>query len=75
MNTEIDIMKFASYRKKEMDLLRNDAFLTKAVKHKSLFQLLPRHMRRRTIGYLRKRLHPHRIRKAALIKPLAKLNK
>ena len=74
MNTEIDIMKFASYRKKEMDLLRNDAFLTKAVKHKSLFQLLPRHMRRRTMGYLRKRL-PHRIRKAALIKPPAKLNK
>ena len=74
MNTEIDIMKFASYRKKEMDLLRNDAFLTKAVKHKSLFQLLPRHMRRRTMGYLRKRL-PHRIRKAALIKPPAKINK
>ena len=28
-------MKFASYRKKEMDLLRNDAFLTKAVKRRS----------------------------------------
>ena len=73
-NLEIDIIRFASYRKKEIELLHNDSFLSKEVKHKSLFQLLPRHMRRRTMGYLRKRL-PHRIRKAAIIKPPAKASK
>ena len=70
-NFEIDIIKFASFRKKEIDLLHNESFLAKEVKHKLLFQLLPRHMRRRTMGYLRKRL-PHRIRKAAIIKPPSK---
>jgi ribonuclease P/MRP protein subunit POP1 len=73
-NYEIDIIKYASVRKQEIDLLRNDAFLTKEDKNKSLFQLLPRHMRRRTMGYLRKRL-PHRIRKLAIIKPPSKVNK
>jgi ribonuclease P/MRP protein subunit POP1 len=71
---DIDIIKFAAARKKEIDLLQNEAFLGKENKHKSLFQLLPRHMRRRTMGYLRKRL-PHRIRSAAIIKPPAKANK
>ena len=71
---EIDIIKFAAARKKEIDLLMHDAFLSKENKQKSLFQLLPRHMRRRTMGYLRKRL-PHRIRNAAIIKPPSKINK
>lgn len=74
VETDIDIAKFASFRRKEIDLLNNESFLGKEVKHKSLFQLLPRHMRRRTMGYLRKRL-PHRIRKAAIIKPPSKINK
>jgi ribonuclease P/MRP protein subunit POP1 len=73
-NLEIDIIRFASYRKKELELLHDESFLSKEIKHKSLFQLLPRHMRRRTMGYLRKRL-PHRIRKIAVIKPPSKLVK
>jgi ribonuclease P/MRP protein subunit POP1 len=71
---EVDIIKYASIRRNEIDLLHNESFLGKEVKHKSLFQLLPRHMRRRTMGYIRKRL-PHRIRKAAIIKPPSKVNK
>lgn len=74
---EIDIMRFASYRRNEIELLMSDSFLSKpkAKVNKSLFQLLPRHMRRRTMGFIRKRL-PHRIRKAAVIKiPTTKSNK
>lgn len=74
INHEVDIAKYASYRRKEIDLLSNDTFLKKENIQKSLFQLLPRHMRRRTMGYIRKRL-PHRIRKQAQIKPPAKINK
>lgn len=69
---EIDIIKYLAIRKNEIDLLKNDSFLGKdGAKHKSLFQLLPRHMRRRTMGYMRKRL-PHQIRSAAIIKPKKK---
>ncbi len=71
---EIDVVKFAAARKREIDLLMHDAFLAKENRHKSLFQMLPRHMRRRTMGYLRKRL-PHRIRNAAVIKPPTKASK
>ncbi|CAF0708528.1 unnamed protein product [Brachionus calyciflorus] len=71
---EVDVAKFASFRRKEIELLSNEAFLSKENKQKSLFQLLPRHMRRRTMGYIRKRL-PHRIRKQAQIKPPNKKNK
>ena len=71
---EIDIVKYVSARKKEIDLLKDESFLSKENKQKSLFQLLPRHMRRRTMGYLRKRL-PHRIRNLANIKPPKKANK
>jgi ribonuclease P/MRP protein subunit POP1 len=73
-SNEIDIVKYASYRRKEIELLNNEAFLGKDNKQKSLFQLLPRHMRRRTMGFIRKRL-PHRIRKAAIIKPKSKVKK
>ena len=72
--TEIDIVKYVAARKKEIDLLKSEVFLSKEDKNKSLFQMLPRHMRRRTMGYLRKRL-PHRIRKLAVIKPPNKANK
>ena len=70
---EIDIVKYLAIRKNEIDLLKNDSFLGKDAtsKHKSLFQLLPRHMRRRTMGYIIKRL-PHQIRTAAIIKPKKK---
>jgi ribonuclease P/MRP protein subunit POP1 len=71
---EIDIIKYAACRKREIDLLRQESFLSKQDKNKSLFQLLPRHMRRRAMGYIRKRL-PHRIRKAAIIKPPEKQRK
>ena len=71
---EIDIIKYASLRRKEIELLHNDSFMAKEDKHKSLFQMLPRHMRRRTMGYIRKRL-PRRIRSSAIIKPPAKLIK
>ncbi len=71
---EIDIVKYVAARKKEIDLLKNEAFLGKENVNKSLFQTLPRHMRRRTMGYLRKRL-PHRIRKLAVIKPPNKVSK
>ena len=71
---EIDIVKYVASRKREIDLLRDDNFLSKDNKQKSLFQLLPRHMRRRTMGYIRKRL-PHRIRNIANIKPPKKANK
>lgn len=69
-------MRFASYRRNEIDLLTSDSFLAKSKSkiNKSLFQLLPRHMRRRTMGFIRKRL-PHRIRQAAVIKPPSKVNK
>jgi hypothetical protein len=56
-----------SYRLKEIELLESDTFLVKEDRHKSLFQLLPRHMRRRTMGYIRKRL-PRKIRNQAIIK-------
>lgn len=71
---EIDVLKYASFRHKEVQLLTNEAFLSKENKQKSLFQLLPRHMRRRTMGFIRKRL-PHRIRKQAQIKPPSKIKK
>lgn len=71
---DIDIMRYASFRRREIDLLSSESFLTKQNKNKSLFQLLPRHMRRRTMGYIRKRL-PHRIRSAAVIKPPSKIGK
>lgn len=71
---DIDIVRFAAARKKEIDLLRDEAFLGKENKQKNLFQMLPRHMRRRTMGYLRKRL-PHRIRQAAAIRPPQKASK
>ena len=76
---EIDIMKYVSYRRNEIELLTSESFLSKgAVKgkkpNKSQFQLLPRHMRRRTMGFIRKRL-PHRIRQTAVIKPPSKVNK
>lgn len=71
---EIDIVKYVSARKKEIDLLRSETFMGKENVNKSLFQTLPRHMRRRTMGYLRKRL-PHRIRKIAIIKPPSKISK
>ena len=71
---EIDIVKYVASRKREIDLLKSETFLTKEDRHKSLFQTLPRHMRRRTMGYLRKRL-PHRIRKQAVIKPPSKISK
>ena len=75
LETDIDIVKFVSVRKQEVDLLRNDAFLNKdGPRNKSLFQLLPRHMRRRTMGYLRKRL-PRQIRQQANIKPPNKASK
>jgi hypothetical protein len=67
--TEIDITKFASYRSREIEILKSDAYLVKEEKKKSLFQMLPRHMRRRTMGYIRKRL-PKRIRHLAIIKPV-----
>ncbi len=59
--------RFTSYRLKEIEILKNDALLSKDVRHKCLFQLLPRHMRRRTMGYIRKRL-PKSIRSQATIK-------
>lgn len=74
---EIDIMRFASYRRAEIDQLMTATFLAKPKSkiNKSLFQLLPRHMRRRTMGFIRKRL-PHRIRQAAVMKaPTTKTNK
>ena len=71
---EIDLVKYASSRKNEIDLLKSESFLAKEDKHTSMFQLLPRHMRRRTMGYMRKRL-PHRIRNLATIKPPSKINK
>ena len=71
---EIDIVKFAAARRHEIDLLQREAFLAKENKQKSLFQLLPRHMRRRTMGYLRKRL-PLRIRSQAIMKPPSKASK
>ena len=71
---DIDILKYASFRQNEVQLLSNEAFLAKENKQKSLFQLLPRHMRRRTMGFIRKRL-PHRIRKQAQIKPPSKIKK
>lgn len=67
-SSEIDVIRFASHRLRELELLNSEAFLGKENKKKSLFQMLPRHMRRRTMGYIRKRL-PHRIRKASIIKP------
>jgi hypothetical protein len=71
---EIDLVKYVSCRKNEIDLLKSESFLTKEDKQKSLFQLLPRHMRRRTMGYLRKRL-PRRIRNQATIKTPLKVTK
>ena len=71
---EIDIIKYASIRQNEIDFLHNDSFLGKEDKHKSLFQMLPRHMRRRTMGYIRKRL-PHKIRSSAVIKLPTKVAK
>ena len=68
---EIDVIKYAAFRRKEIELLHSESFMSKEDKHKSLFQMLPRHMRRRTMGYIRKRL-PHRIRASAIIKPPAK---
>ena len=65
---DIDLVKYVSSRKNEIDLLKSESFLTKEDKRKSLFQMLPRHMRRRTMGYLRKRL-PRRIRASATIQP------
>lgn len=76
-DTEIDVMRFISYRRHEIDLLMSESFLAKPKSkvNKSLFQLLPRHMRRRTMGFIRKRL-PHRIRQASVIKtPTTKANK
>jgi ribonuclease P/MRP protein subunit POP1 len=74
ITNDIDITKYVAFRKQELDLLRSDAFLSKEIKTKSLFQLLPRHMRRRTMGYLRKRL-PHQIRNQATIKLPSKESK
>ena len=71
---EIDLVKYISCRKNEIDLLKSDSFLSKEINQKSLFQMLPRHMRRRTMGYLRKRL-PRRIRHLATIKPPNKVSK
>jgi len=75
-NHEIDIMRYASYRRNEIELLTDESFLGKPKSkiNKSMFQLLPRHMRRRTMGFIRKRL-PHRIRQAAVIKPPSKVSK
>jgi len=71
---EIDVIKYATFRRQEIELLHSESFLSKENKHKSLFQMLPRHMRRRTMGYIRKRL-PHKIRAMAIIKPPAKIIK
>ncbi len=67
---EIDVTKFTSYRLKEIEILKSDAILSKDNKHKCLFQMLPRHMRRRTMGYIRKRL-PRSIRNQSIIKPVS----
>jgi ribonuclease P/MRP protein subunit POP1 len=71
---EIDLVKYVSCRQNEINLLKSESFLAKENQTKSLFQLLPRHMRRRTMGYLRKRL-PRRIRQQSTIKPPSKLSK